>query len=95
MWRQYLHYEGLDITLQLVIPSGNVNQNAASSLVDNNVTSCMSTDACLNMGIIALSTKFLFHKTLIIFCVVLFNFQIVRNFFGILTQRIQKLVSCT
>ena len=54
VWREYLRYEGLDVTLQLVIPSGDVSPTAASSLVDNNVTSCMNTDSCPNNGEVSL-----------------------------------------
>ena len=50
VWREYIQYEGLDITLQLVIPSGDVSPTTAPPLVDNNVTSCMNTDLCLNSG---------------------------------------------
>ena len=54
VWREYLRYEGLDVTLQLVIPSGDVSPTTAPSLVENNVTSCMSTDSCPNNGEVSL-----------------------------------------
>ena len=54
VWREYLHYEGLDVTLQLVIPSGDLSLTTASSLVDNNVNTCMNTDLCPNNGEVSL-----------------------------------------
>ena len=70
VWREYLHYEGLDVTLQLVIPSGDVNPTTASSLVDNNTTSCINTDPCLNSGNVYIDS----------FCLIFLS-RIARNIF--------------
>ena len=71
VWREYLHYEGLDVTLQLVIPSGDVSPTEASSLVDNNVTSCMNTDSCPNNGEVSLQNTSAFQMFRIFFYFVL------------------------